>query len=414
MFANNYHTNKGYEFFLLMHHKISPPVYNKWWLKMSTYSDSEKESITFCYDMLSKVSRSFSHVIRIVPNALSLELLVFYLRCRALDTVEDDPNAFDGDIKSKKKYLKKFYTHYNSLKNVGEEKYRPLLENYHKIGIVHNLLERKSQEIVDEAVKDMGRGMSQYLHYRIENMEQYNEYCYYVAGLVARGFNKLFIIHKFVDPDFLQKVTDPSIVCATHDRGGLEMSAALLLQKTNITRDYKEDIEEGIQWYPQDIWKKYKTSFHEFDGDIPSRNCVNELVTDALECVQDTLHYHTYIRHPDVFKFCAIPQVMAIATLNDLYDNPKVFETTIKIEKGLTLNIMHHSNNMNDMYYWFKKFVLKIKGKIREDDPNSIKTHRICDNILSIINKEYHPSFLTKKEKFIIIILISILYLYYK
>lgn len=390
MELENVLVNKGDESYLLMKHKYSPPSYEKWWLQNTAYSNSEKDAITFCYEMLSKVSRSFSHVIRIVPHKLSLELLIFYLRCRALDTVEDDPKAFGGDVEAKKKYLKKFYMHFNTLQNVGEEKYRPLLDNYNKIGVVHNLLENKSQEIIDETVKDMGNGMSQYLHYKIENMEQYNEYCYYVAGLVARGFDKLFIIHNYVDSNFLERVTDPSLVKALHGRGGVEMSMALLLQKTNIIRDYKEDLDEGIQWYPQDIWKKYKSNFLDFNGDISSRNCVNELVTDALECVQDTLNYHKLIRHPDVFKFCAIPQVMAIATLNDLYDNPEVFKKTIKIDKGTTLSIMYHSNNMNDMYYWFKKFVLSIKDKIRAEDPNAQQTYLVCNDILSVISEECH------------------------
>ena len=414
MLWNNNYVNKGYEYFLLCKHKITPPVYKKWWLEETTFTDSEKTAISFCYEILSNVSRSFSHVIRLVPQKLSLELLILYLRCRALDTIEDDPKAFNGNIKKKKKYLKRFYTHFTALQNIGEEKYRPLLENYPKIGMVNQLLEKKSQEIIDEVVKDMGEGMSKYLHYRIENIHEYNEYCYYVAGLVARGCNKLFAVHNFVDPDFIQKVTDKSIVRATHTRGGLEMSMALLLQKTNITRDYKEDLDEGIEWYPQDIWKKYKSDFHEFDGDLPSRNCVNELITDALECVEDALQYHKYIRQSEVFQFCAIPQVMAIATLNDLYDNPDVFKKTIKIDKGTTINIMYHSNNMNDMYYWFSKFVKSIKNKIRKDDPNANKTEKICDSILSTIQTEYSPPGISTNKKIVLISMLIVAYMYYK
>jgi hypothetical protein len=31
------------------------------------------------------------------------------------------------------------------------------------------------------------------------------------------------------------------------------------------------------------------------------------------------------LRHPGIFRFCAIPQVMAIATLAEIYNNPRVF-----------------------------------------------------------------------------------------
>lgn len=416
MLINETLFNSMYEYFLMLKYKCVPPVHKKWWNTNTEYSELDKQNISFCYDVLTQVSRSFSYVIKILPNELSLELLVFYLRCRALDTVEDDPNAFDGNIKKKKKYLKKFYTHYNSLENVGEEKYRNLLENYDKVGSVNNLLCENSQLIIDDTVKEMGRGMSKYLHYRIKDMKQYNEYCYYVAGLVGRGFNKLFFNKGYCKDDFIDRVTNPNIVVANHNQGGLEMSMALLLQKTNITRDFREDLDENIQWYPQEIWKKYKNNIEDFDGDISSKNCLNELVADALECVEDTFEYHKLICHPDVFKFCAIPQVMAIATLNELYDNPEVFKKTIKINKGSTLNIMYNSNNMNDLYYWFSKYVSSIKAKIRNDDPNKDKILLICNNILSNIEKNYSPKMLTKKQMFgIVAIICAIIYLkYYK
>jgi len=55
-----------------------------------------KEDVEFCDAMLGKVSRSFAAVIRQLPADLVLDCLVFYLVLRALDTVEDDMNAFDS------------------------------------------------------------------------------------------------------------------------------------------------------------------------------------------------------------------------------------------------------------------------------------------------------------------------------
>jgi farnesyl-diphosphate farnesyltransferase len=40
-----------------------------------------------------------------------------------------------------------------------------------------------------------------------------------------------------------------------------------------------------------------------------------------------------------VFKFCAIPQVMAIATLDLCYNNYEVFKREIKIRKGLAVKV---------------------------------------------------------------------------
>ncbi len=404
--------NKIYETFLMGKYKYFPPKHDKWWLRDTTYSKIDKANISFCDGILSKVSRTFSHVIRLLPPKLSLVVTVFYLRCRALDTVEDDPSAFGGDLKKKKKYLTNFYTHYTPLQTIGEKYYRQLLINYNIVGDVNNLLSKKSQETIDGIVKEMGKGMSKYSHYRIENMEEYNEYCYHVAGLVGKGIGRLFDIHEYAPSDFLRKITDPKLVEATHGRGGIEMSMGLFLQKTNIIRDYKEDLDEGIRWYPRDIWKKYKPSFTDLNGDIPSRNCVNELVTDALECVPDIFCYTTLLLHKtDIFNFTAIPVNVAIATLSKLYDNPNLFNSTIKISKGCAVNIMHNSNSMNDVYYWFKKFTLQIKSKIRADDPNAMKTQSACNRILACIEKNYKPPFITNGEKIFFIVVLILLYI---
>jgi farnesyl-diphosphate farnesyltransferase len=47
--------------------------------------------------VLGKVSRSFAAVIRQLPPQLLVEVMVFYLVLRALDTVEDDMTAFGNN-----------------------------------------------------------------------------------------------------------------------------------------------------------------------------------------------------------------------------------------------------------------------------------------------------------------------------
>ena len=43
-----------------------------------------------------QVSRSFAAVIRQLPSELAVDILIFYLVLRALDTIEDDMDAFKG------------------------------------------------------------------------------------------------------------------------------------------------------------------------------------------------------------------------------------------------------------------------------------------------------------------------------
>ena len=78
-------------------------------LKSSNVMVTGSEAARFCDVMLGKVSRSFAGVIRQLPSALQLDICVFYLVLRALDTVEDDMSAFLAAPGDKITHLLNFY-----------------------------------------------------------------------------------------------------------------------------------------------------------------------------------------------------------------------------------------------------------------------------------------------------------------
>jgi farnesyl-diphosphate farnesyltransferase len=53
-----------------------------------------------------------------------------------------------------------------------------------------------------------------------------------------------------------------------------------------------------------------------------------------MKHASDSLAYMSRLRDPQVFRFCAIPQVMAIATLAACYDNANVFKKVVKIPRS--------------------------------------------------------------------------------
>ena len=63
--------------------------------------------------------------------------------------------------------------------------------------------------------------------------------------------------------------------------------------------------------------------------------CLNELVANALKHAGESLVYMQKLNEPTVFRFCAIPQVMAIATLSECFNNPRVFASVVKIPRSL-------------------------------------------------------------------------------
>lgn len=81
-------------------------------------------------------------------------------------------------------------------------------------------------------------------------------------------------------------------------------------------------------FWPKEVWGRYARQLDEFkkpEAADASLGCLNELVTDALRHAPQCLLYMSKLHNRDVFRFCAIPQVMAIGTLSLCYNNHGVF-----------------------------------------------------------------------------------------
>jgi farnesyl-diphosphate farnesyltransferase len=169
--------------------------------KLTKHSISEDESMRFCDGILGSVSRSFAGVIRQLPSKLYPDIMLFYLALRALDTIEDDMEAFKGKEKVKIEHLKKFYstaliTDGWKMTGVGQGDERKLLEEYFKCVKVFKSLPSSSQEVISDIAKRMGEGMASFVEIDLGQgtvtMKDYNLYCHYVAGLVGEGLSRLF------------------------------------------------------------------------------------------------------------------------------------------------------------------------------------------------------------------------------
>ena len=63
-------------------------------------------------------------------------------------------------------------------------------------------------------------------------------------------------------------------------------------------------------------------------------------MADALTLAPSCLRFMGQLRHPEVFRFCAIPQVMAVASLDKVANNADLFTGVVKIRKGQALKLM--------------------------------------------------------------------------
>jgi hypothetical protein len=181
-------------------------------------------------------------------------------------------------------------------------------------------------------------------------------------------------------------LTRQFVACGLEDKSiknakGMQLanSMGLFLQKTNITRDYLEDLVDNRSFYPADVWSLYHKSLPDLrHGDDKAIQCVNHIITDTLEHSQDCLSYLDQLHDKDVFRFCAIPQIMAIATLSECYNNRKIFTGVLKIRKGLAARMIQDCDNMKSVKKWFAKFASKIMNSVERDDPNAKRTIEYC------------------------------------
>nr|ARE29880.1 squalene synthase [Trichosanthes pubera subsp. rubriflos] len=318
----------------------------------------------FCYSMLHKVSRSFALVIQQLTPDLRNAVCIFYLVLRALDTVEDD-TSIQTDIKVP--ILKAFHCHIYNRDwhfSCGTKDYKVLMDEFHHVSTAFLELGKGYQEAIEDITKRMGAGMAKFICKEVETVDDYDEYCHYVAGLVGLGLSKLFHASKLEDlaPDSLSN------------------SMGLFLQKTNIIRDYLEDINEipkSRMFWPREIWSKYADKLEDFkyeENSVKAVQCLNDSVTNALNHVEDCLKYMSNLRDLSIFRFCAIPQIMAIGTLALCYNNVEVFRGVVKMRRGLTAKIIDRTKTIADVYGSFFDFSVMLKAKVNSNDPNAAKT----------------------------------------
>ncbi|KAL7002645.1 squalene synthetase-like protein [Sarracenia purpurea var. burkii] len=318
----------------------------------------------FCYTMLHKVSRSFGLVIQQLGTELRNAVCIFYLVLRALDTVEDDTSI---PAETKVPILMAFHRHIYDRDwhfGCGTKEYKVLMDEFHHVSTAFLELGTGYQEAIEDITMRMGAGMAKFICKEVETIDDYDEYCHYVAGLVGLGLSKLFHAAGLEDM--------PS--------DSLSNSMGLFLQKTNIIRDYLEDINEipkSRMFWPRQIWSKYVNKLEDLkdeENSVKAVECLNDMVTNALIHVEDCLKYMSALRDPAIFRFCAIPQIMAIGTLALCYNNVEVFRGVVKMRRGLTAKVIDRTKTMSDVYSDFFDFSCILKSKVNKNDPNAAKT----------------------------------------
>jgi farnesyl-diphosphate farnesyltransferase len=342
--------------------------------------EKESETLRQCYKYLDLTSRSFSAVIQELTPELLVPVALFYLILRGLDTIEDDMTI---PLETKEPLLRGFQDiiekdGWNFTENGPNEKDRELVVHFDVVITEFKKIKPAYKAIIKDITKKMGNGMADYANNAEHNLngvntvKDYELYCHYVAGLVGEGLTKLFVESGLANPALL-------------NRPELSEAMGQFLQKTNIIRDIREDWDDKRRFWPKEIWSKYVTKFDDlFDPKHKedALNCSSAMVLNSLKHADECLFYMAGIKDQSVFNFVAIPQAMAIATLELVFRNPAIFERNVKITKGDACELMMESSqNLKTVCDIFKRYARRIQKKNKPTDPNFTQISLACGKV---------------------------------
>lgn len=357
-------------------------AFRKLWHDPVHRRDPTKETPTqaSCFRFLDMTSRSFSSVIQELNPELLMPVTLFYLVLRGLDTIEDDMTL---DIKTKEPLLRNFAQNMDidgwTFSGSGpNEKDRELLVHFDDVIAELKQVKKEYYEVIKEITIKMGNGMADYAlnadlnEYGVMSTKDYELYCHYVAGLVGDGLTRLFVLAKLANP-------------ALMERPELTESMGQFLQKVNIIRDIREDFDEGKKWWPKEIWSKHVDKMEDLfkpENRQKALYCSSAMVLNALKHADECLYYMAAVRDQSVFNFVAIPQSMAIATLDVVFMNPDIFTKNVKISKGDACQLMIESTqNLRMVCDVFRRYARSIHQKTDPRDPNFLAIGIQCGKV---------------------------------
>lgn len=328
---------------------------------------NERERV--CYDLLRTVGRSFSFVIEELPPEIRNSVCCFYLYMRIVDTVEDSPRI---PLVEKKTVCGSFhetlFVDPSLIELIDDEAYRNLVSKISEVRELFDTIPEGHRQIIRECLMVCGNGMAEFLSVtKIATMEDLDRYCHYVAGIVGIGMGKIFATYETENSSLDSPL---SRIFSNHN--------GLLLQKTNIVRDFYEDLQYGKIYLPFS-----RDSYLFLSGD---EGYVGKFIKSVLEThLPPTFTNLNLVTTTKIFRACAIPTVLSVATLDLCYNNPLVFSPSkIKVPEHVVERIVTRLYSMDDFRTLVFEFLDSLDQKLSHQTPHPfiqrLKTR--CDEAL--------------------------------
>ncbi len=322
----------------------------------------------FAGEILPQVSRTFDLAIKFLPRKLSRPVGLAYLLCRIADSFEDStqlPPEIRSSLLEKYSRLLKVSGDYdqellaelqNAFASTGHETAAAqsdnpanlrLVKNLDKVLVVVDSLPPEFKKRIYPRVQEMATGMAQYtlmVSARpsqvsfLKDEEDWDRYCYYVAGTVGHMLTDIFCDYAGFGRDMRRRLH------------ALGRSFGLGLQKVNILKDAVIDSGRGICFLPKTIVDRYGVMFggdraDSVRGDLAG--LVRKVIEICRSHFEDAIEYIRMIpiKHLGLRMFLIVPVMLAAATLRLFNEYPgRLLERgDLKLSRTQVLGIVRRS-----------------------------------------------------------------------
>jgi len=304
------------------------------------------EPMKYAREILKKVSRSFALTIPMLDDEIKDEVLLTYLQDRILDNFEDEIHVSDFKLQQEmmdrvsRIFSTEEYDRSSDFAIIKEkssliekDSLQELTRNIDLIYRSYQSFDPKIQEISHKWLEEMNQGMQKYLIKEVKTFTELDEYCYYAAGTVG-GFLTETIIYKFEIEE-----QNKNVLLDNFNQAGL------FLQKINLIRDIREDLESRDKHYwPLKDLEISETELADPECEEQALTALAEMLNDLKSHIPALKKYYQAL--PDELKgykkFFAVNNALGLATMKKLKDNSDVFygSKPVKTSKLTFLNIM--------------------------------------------------------------------------
>jgi len=302
--------------------------------------------------ILRSVSRTFALTIPLLPPMMEKVVGNTYLLCRIVDTIED---AADLSPETKQALSKLFLEAVlekspvssfvdpclDALKNYSNQDELDLILNTPTVLRILHTCSIGDQVAVSRCVSIMSNGMSQFhgkqAEIGLKDLQEFEEYCYVVAGVVGELLTTIFSNHS------------PAFAIRIRGHEDLAIAFGQALQMTNILKDSPEDRARGVSWKPAGMSQ-------------------TELLGIAYQKLEDSLRYILLIPKQEIGmrQFCFLAFGLAVMTLSKIAKYKQfIYKDEVKLSRRAVMSfysitkIAVSSDILMKIFFWLSTSPLR-------------------------------------------------------